>query len=1129
MKKWKKILGIASGATLMMATLFSVSFAWFYELSYADLGSGKGYTASAYFAGGDGSENKPYLLRDPIHLYNLAWLQYLGYFNTTDTSGNLLQKHFALVGDLDMTGWTLPPIGTTDYPFMGTFTGASTTPGQYYTISNLTVDNVLSSDGVNGITQKPSTVSTLSGINIVGLFGVVGNYADKYSTLSNSEGKPVYATSANSISDFYLTGSTIRNDLLSTLIGLAAGYVNAPVTGVGVSSSSVKIAPGASAFSPSLTSNLSDYTTIGYATPDYKATRTRTTTTLKNPTLTNVEFAYTSSGSSTGWGGSIEMDKLFNRLSYFRSNATGTVTIPSNTPKTQTVTVNADGTRTTTTNSTYATGSFKEYYDLTGQNTQTISSSDTRLKGSVSFSIRTDTANQFIYLYGKKNMSSQVTTNTYSYTGKWTIAYSGYYLYITSGGSLSTTTSSSSATQWTMSTDAGGGTLSAVNSGTTYYLVGTPTSTTAGSVSLTTTAASATSWTYSSNALSFIGIYSNASRTYYLRYSSGWKLSTTRYTGTYTRLSALSGSTTSTVNSSIETRDTYVPLSVYDYDNGNYLASEKNTGYIVSGINYENPGSDGGDAWPYRSGDIRVSSYGISQLNNALNGDTSYSDDGSNMVVLTKTARDTSSFHRIKDSYNPTGASDILTNYTALSIDQLGLSTKYTNSRRSLHTLLRNATNVYGLHFMDASINANNLASAELAYIDKTIYQNYSLPRNSIDFNLPKKGYINFFSGTYFNSNDSFFSFHKITRDSTTHAITAINEITAIYSDGNPLHDYVYQYNTSPVSYSNPTFSSTYKPEDHGYPLAFDTSWIKYHDSNGSDPIVTNAVYYFEIPVNDGEYALGSVTGGIGSYLLYLDISANAQLINRTSILEDLLSTSKTYEFPLGIALVSLAGNTIDPLAAAAFVVYGGFSGTLNLARSENTITATSDSDSFAAVYEGDAITLARAGSSTTPPALVEKAGGTTTSEIKRITNIDYNTATGDTSRTVLTDNNGNFSVTDANGTALTEYQNNEGTLCYTSDGGSINTSGLSGTLLTYWYSHSAADSTITVTFAVAIADQASGNYKDFTGYTLTLASTTDDLTVYVTEKNGSYSVVFIANGVQTSVSLGSTISVTHG
>ena len=35
------------------------------------------------------------------------------------------------------------------------------------------------------------------------------------------------------------------------------------------------------------------------------------------------------------------------------------------------------------------------------------------------------------------------------------------------------------------------------------------------------------------------------------------------------------------------------------------------------------------------------------------------------------------------------------------------------------------------------------------------------------------------------------------------------------------------------------------------------------------------SVYYFEIPVNAGEYALGSASTGDGAYLMYLDIGAN--------------------------------------------------------------------------------------------------------------------------------------------------------------------------------------------------------------------------------------------------------------
>jgi hypothetical protein len=159
---------------------------------------------------------------------------------------------------------------------------------------------------------------------------------------------------------------------------------------------------------------------------------------------------------------------------------------------------------------------------------------------------------------------------------------------------------------------------------------------------------------------------------------------------------------------------------------------------------------------------------------------------------------------------------------------------------------------------------------------------------------------------------------------------------------------------------------------------------------------------------------------------------------------------------------------------------------------------------------------------------LVEKAGGTSVSEIKRITNIDFNTATGVTTQTILTDNNGTFSATDENGVALTEYQDNSGNLHYTSAGYTINVSGLTGTLLTYWYSHSAANNTITITYGLTHSAHTGDNYHSFTGYTLTLASTTDDLVVYVTEKDGTYTVNFVANGVTTSVQVGSTVPVAH-
>ena len=303
-----------------------------------------------------------------------------------------------------------------------------------------------------------------------------------------------------------------------------------------------------------------------------------------------------------------------------------------------------------------------------------------------------------------------------------------------------------------------------------------------------------------------------------------------------------------------------------------------------------------------------------------------------------------------------------------------------------MNTLISNNPDyVYGLHFMDASISADSLVVANKAVIDHETYYNYDMPMDSIDFRLSTNGFINFFAGTYFDDNNSFFSLHQIFRykDSLpdtavicvytgnsgtiykcqdgnyytysngtytaiklpsdfdtaytqrfTHvymnsydasetliyldssgsyymlsngeltlqttfeltgeyvdinSITQIKKINEIYgyvsSNGalNNKKDFIYQFDgESSVASSLPT----------GYVLVFDTEWIE------SPTISDNYVYYYEVPVNSGEYALGSVDGRIGAYLLYLDISANAQKLYRTEATEVTTKTTNTYEYP---------------------------------------------------------------------------------------------------------------------------------------------------------------------------------------------------------------------------------------
>ena len=191
----------------MILSLFSsigITFAWWFVDNML-VSNVTGKTPPSYFAFGDGSEEDPYGITSPVHLYNLAWLQYLGQFNNPEEQK---QYHFVVDKDIDMTGLTLPPIGTTDNPFIGSFDGRD------HLISNLTVANTISEDGIS---KYPSGISSLTGVDIVGLFGVVGNY--------NNAVNYTYDNKLIDIHNLFLDKVTVSSSSTNSLLGIVAGYV----------------------------------------------------------------------------------------------------------------------------------------------------------------------------------------------------------------------------------------------------------------------------------------------------------------------------------------------------------------------------------------------------------------------------------------------------------------------------------------------------------------------------------------------------------------------------------------------------------------------------------------------------------------------------------------------------------------------------------------------------------------------------------------------------------------------------------------------------------------------------------------------------------------------------------------
>ena len=204
-------------AAFLIVTTAAFSYSWFASTHAAP---STGSVTSGYFARGTGTDEDPFIINAPRHLYNLSWLQEMGMFNRVE-NGKLVQYHFRIESDLDMDGYVIPPIGTAEYPFVGTLSGIN---GNVVTISNLTVSNVLSNGEIN---KRPQSVTSLTGVEIVGMFGVVGQYNEN----------PVdaqYSSIVPYVRDLRLVDPEVRTQTENSLIGIVAGYASAEISNVGV-------------------------------------------------------------------------------------------------------------------------------------------------------------------------------------------------------------------------------------------------------------------------------------------------------------------------------------------------------------------------------------------------------------------------------------------------------------------------------------------------------------------------------------------------------------------------------------------------------------------------------------------------------------------------------------------------------------------------------------------------------------------------------------------------------------------------------------------------------------------------------------------------------------------------------
>ncbi len=383
----------------------------------------------------------------------------------------------------------------------------------------------------------------------------------------------------------------------------------------------------------------------------------------------------------------------------------------------------------------------------------------------------------------------------------------------------------------------------------------------------------------------------------------------------------------------------YFPLMIANQnESGNntydFTPADVNSGYVVSGNIY-------GD---HKGGDLRISKFPMENLRVSLNQTSSWYSSvsftaNSNLQVVGCSG---GNYYLIDDDYNdPSTASTTLTSkFGTSTADECGFE-KYTSSRVGFQTmLLKDTSYVYGLHFMNAEISKNNLIVADSVSLYGETMSNYQLPADSVDFRLKRNGFINFFAGTIYNNsstdrNTAFFSLHEIFRDPSNETIvTDIKEISEIYLNTNHAAGqptYVYRYT-----------DGTYSAGTPGAAPIFNMNWVTHPGSN----LIDYVMYYYEIPVNKGEYALGSISGETGAYLLYLDIAIGDESATRSVITQETSTTRSTYTYPAGVTFASTltagTGENNDLSAAAIGLAMGQGTTTVTASSGNSDITCTS-------------------------------------------------------------------------------------------------------------------------------------------------------------------------------------------
>lgn len=1093
MFKKKAPLLVIAGSAVFAALLAVGTLGWFSadaKVSNPDQPI-DGSVQDEYYASGSGTEDKPFIITKPRHLYNLAWLQYLGFYNKNQNDSVTSENHqfyFELGANVDMGQFgAIPPIGSELNPFVGNFDGKG------YAISNLTISN-----NFEDYNAHPSIVSGWNNSDrkqphILGLFGIIGEYD------SNSNMPYHYDSTVTEFKNTAISGATITTEVSDVLMGVAAGYVNDAITtdshyvlsNIAVDDS--KIDTGASTTtaydSANLTENISDYTLVGY-TNNTKGVVKASKSVYGVNKETNITFSATEDGDVQGWGGSIDMKTMYQGVLNVSNIATSSNNYLYKYSSTRTIVEDING--------NIISDEYSEPTQNNSANLYWYEQKNSEGKVTSSYSIKNISPNYVTFLYGHNdeatsgNNTTAVTRTHYSTTAAISIAstVSGttHYMAIT-GDLITDTTTSTSAAKWIFDSD---GYFKTSNDGENYLYLWVNDDDAFG---VTDDISDAFQWQTLTSGNNKAYYYTSGNSVFYITYDNGWKLYESNDPAYYLIKNTTTGSNyiqrngtnvQRTISSSSATKwywngayfypegDSSVGLVYYaafKSGGGNRITSairvastSASTSYILTSntdpetispgqstqvrisasnapIKFNNQGNVSSRSTVYLRYSNNAWTTSTSSQNVAIekvlpNGSARYVTTPSNGSLKIKTvtnSTETAKFEtkhtffplkqkenngvpadnntgyvisgtddgndqgdiRIsaytKSTYLPNGVNTVYTinnsgtqTVTSGGTDQALASTfqKYSASKKTMKTVLDGDSSIYGLHFMDGQIKFGNgvSAMAESATINGETFSNYELPTSCVDFYLKEKGFINFFAGSYFHpggtqgTNNAFFSLHEVQRNGNT--IINVKEIAEVLSDGVTSHSYQYKFTNG--TYSVPfmfdgetkktlsggayTEYSTTGSAATGYSTVFKTTWIK------QNSLTLDTAYYFEIPMNDGEFCLGSIPGTTGAYLMYLDIAANAAKTTRTVFYERFIYNEQAFSYPTGVSLKSLTisgttaiidiEETLDDADSACMVIYAGATGEYGMDRDVNDVTLTRAQAANAPPnYAGDDIT----------------------------------------------------------------------------------------------------------------------------------------------------------------------------